>query len=277
MIKDYNIQSHQIIFSDESRVCIQNDSHYIWRIIGDDSESIFSDKSKIPVSIMIWGCIGYNFKSNLVLIEGSLNSDAYIQLLNNEKIFYEIDKCKGKGNYFFQQDGATCHTSQKTIEKISEKCSILPNWPPNSPDLSPIEVLWGILKRYIKIHKPITKRDLLFRIRNAWDMIPFSTINKLVLSFENRINHMLLKNGESIQDDLRNHRITEVDGYEDLEEYPWTIDEDKLLIEKVKIFGLRWDIIHHFFFKRSPHMVEIRYRTLKNMKRLPSIFSILSQ
>jgi len=51
-------------------------------------------------------------------------------------------------------------------------------------------------------------------------MIPYSTINKLVLSFENRIDHMLNKNGSSIQDDLRNHRIKEVDGFEDLEEYP---------------------------------------------------------
>ena len=62
---------------------------------------------------------------------------------------------------------------------------------------------WGILKKLIKVHKPHTKRDLIFRIRKAWDMIPFATINKLVLSFENRINHMILKNGASIQDDLR--------------------------------------------------------------------------
>jgi len=94
-----------------------------------------------------------------------------------------------------------------TIENISEKCLILPNWLANPPDLSPIEVLWGILKRYSKVHKPHTKRDLIFRIMKAWDMIPLATINKLVLSFENRINHMILKNGAGIQDDLRNHRI----------------------------------------------------------------------
>jgi len=79
MIIDNNIPSNKIVFSDESRVSIQNDSRYIWRRIGDNSESIFSDKSKFPVSIMIWGCIGYNYKSNLVLIEGNLNSEAYIQ------------------------------------------------------------------------------------------------------------------------------------------------------------------------------------------------------
>ena len=36
-IQDNNIQSHKILFSDESRISIQNDSQYIWRRIGDDS------------------------------------------------------------------------------------------------------------------------------------------------------------------------------------------------------------------------------------------------
>jgi len=276
-IKENNIQSHKILFSDESRISIQNDSQYIWRRIGDDSESVFMDKVKFPVSIMIWGCIGYNYKSNIIQIEGSLDSEKYIQMLDDHQIFEEIDKFKGKGNYWFQQDGATCHTSQKTINEISKKCSVLPNWPANSPDLSPIEILWGILKIYIKIYKPRTKRDLLYWIRKAWDMIPYSTINKLVLSFENRIDHMLNKNGSSIQDDLRNHRIKEVDGFEDLEEYPWRQDEDDLLIEKVQVLGQRWDTIHHFFIKRSPKMIEIRYKTLKNLKKFHSIYSIFPQ
>jgi len=69
MIIEINIPSHKIVFSDESRVSIQNDSRFIWRRIGNISESIISDKSKFPVSIMIWGCIGYNYKSNFVLIE----------------------------------------------------------------------------------------------------------------------------------------------------------------------------------------------------------------
>ena len=45
----------------------------------------------------------------------------------------------------------------------------------------------------------------------------------LVLSFEKRINHMLSKNGASIQDYLRNYRIEKVDGFEDLEDHPWRI------------------------------------------------------
>jgi len=42
MIIENNIPSHKIVFLDKSRVSIQNDSRFIWRRIGDNSESIFS-------------------------------------------------------------------------------------------------------------------------------------------------------------------------------------------------------------------------------------------
>jgi len=45
---------------------------------------------------MIWGCIGYNYKSNIIQIEGSLDSEKYIQMLEDHQIFEEIDKIQRK-------------------------------------------------------------------------------------------------------------------------------------------------------------------------------------
>jgi len=48
----------------------------------------------------------------------------------------------------FQQDGARVHTSKATIAWLDTniKHYIPPeNWPPNSPDLSPIENIWSIM------------------------------------------------------------------------------------------------------------------------------------
>ena len=50
-------------------------------------------------------------------------------------------------DFIFQQDGTTCHTSQQTIQCLNEMGIefIRPeNWPPNSPDLNPLDFFFGL-------------------------------------------------------------------------------------------------------------------------------------
>lgn len=46
------------------------------------------------------------------------------------------------------QDNAPAHAASSTINDLHERLVIIENWPPFSPDLSPIENCWNWLKDY---------------------------------------------------------------------------------------------------------------------------------
>ena len=63
----------------------------------------------------------------------------------------KLFSCNREG--MFQQDGARAHTSKATIAWLDANIKHyipLEDWPPNSPDLSPIENVWSIMATAVK-------------------------------------------------------------------------------------------------------------------------------
>ncbi len=60
------------------------------------------------------------------------------------------DKLYGDADFIFQQDLAPAHTAKGTKSWFSDHGVTLLDWPANSPDLNPIENLWGIVKRKMR-------------------------------------------------------------------------------------------------------------------------------
>ena len=98
--------------------------------------------------------------SDLIILEGPENEFSYAQILYYYKD--NFNKFKKKGLYF-EQDGATPHTSianQALIKKLFGEASFIQN-PPNSPDIAyPIETLWGYIKPRIKLREPKNLEEL---------------------------------------------------------------------------------------------------------------------
>ena len=80
----------------------------------------------------------------------------------------------------------------RTLKKIGEskffsrKFSLL-EWPPCSPDLNPIENIWGILKSKVWSRFPRTVDELWKVAQEEWDLIPQQTIQSLIESMTNRV------------------------------------------------------------------------------------------
>ena len=56
-------------------------------------------------------------------------------------------------NAIFQQDNAAIHTSKFTNDQFKTKNIEVLDWPTKSPDLNPLENLWGILSRRVYKNK----------------------------------------------------------------------------------------------------------------------------
>ena len=194
MRKTWKGEWEKIIWSDESRFeLFNNDSrNWIWHKKDERYKvECLNPTVKNSIGIMVWGCFCYNKIGPLVLIEGTLNSDRYIELLKEHLIPFLNNI--GAENHIFQDDNAPCYASIKTRAwKENNLIEVLP-WPAQSPDLNPIENLWNILEDKIRKHRPRpkNKNEFFEAIREEWNTIDENRCIKLVKSIPDRINDVI--------------------------------------------------------------------------------------
>jgi transposase len=98
----------------------------------------------------------------------------------------------------FMQDNAPCHTANVVKAFMAQNdIEVLP-WPPQSPDMNPIENLWAIIKtkRQKKYGLPQTKAELIEQIFDIWDNIEPELVEKFANSANTRVNMVLKLKGK---------------------------------------------------------------------------------
>ena len=211
--------NNDVIVTDESRFSLSPDNSKRWIKRGIYNEGSFLEQAKFNKSIMVWARIGYNFRTKLLFIEKSLDSDGYIKLLENNNIIEEIKAKYDPSKIHFQQDGAPCHTSARTIKWLKERIKIIEDWPPNSPDLTPIENMWPILKGKVNDRKEKDWKQMKQIITEEYQSIDQNVINNLIKSITDRFRLCLENGGHSIARIIQKHHqydneISEVENME---------------------------------------------------------------
>ena len=91
-------------------------------------------------------------------------------------------------NLVFQQDNASFHNSKNSLEAIEVLFGENKIWwPANSPDLSPIETVWAIIKQELSKRKCTSLNELRNNIIDIWSKFPNELCEKIVAEFDEKI------------------------------------------------------------------------------------------
>lgn len=152
-------------------------------------------------------CYGGKGRLHLVPYKTRINSQYY----REELLPLLIEDCDTllENDFVFQQDGAPAHTALQTQEFLMENCPDFiakDEWPPNSPDLNPMDYcIWGLMQSAYHKHrpKPSTKAELRTVLQKIWDDLSQDSINKAILAARKRLRACVEAEGGHFEHALR--------------------------------------------------------------------------
>ncbi len=140
----------------KSTFCISfgNQVPRVWRKSGEaQNPCCLKSSVKFPQSVMIWAAMLSAGVGPQCFLKSTVNAAIYQEMLEHFML-------PGDADFIFQQDLAPAHTAKGTKSWFNDHGVTVFDWPANSPDLNPIENLWGIVKRKMRDTRPNNADDL---------------------------------------------------------------------------------------------------------------------
>ena len=135
-----------------------------------------------------------------------MDAEKYKQILIHQAMPNSKALIEGETDYVawvFQHDNDPKHKAHIVTDYLENKQEELGmkvlDWPSQSPDLNPIEHIWGYIKRKLKerVVKPQNLDQLYGHIQEEWGQIPQRVLNNLVESIPRRIQAVIKAKGHS--------------------------------------------------------------------------------
>lgn len=186
-----------VIFSDETKINRfgSDGQQWVWKKKGE----VINDRLIKPTlkfgggSVMIWGCMMWEGVGNACKIDGRMDAELYVSILDDDLLETLEDYDKDVSDIIFQQDNDPKHTSKLAKNWFkTQKMKVL-KWPAQSPDLNPIEHLWVHVKRRLAEYEEPPKgvNDLWTRVEDVWAAIPAEVCQRLVETMPRRIKAVI--------------------------------------------------------------------------------------
>jgi transposase len=144
-------------------------------------------------NVMVWGCFSSHGLGPIHRINGIMNCFGYNNILRDVMLPYAEWNMPIK--WIFQQDNDPKHTAKVVKQWFNDNQIVVMDWPPQSPDLNPIENLWEIVNRRIDREGVRNQEQLFEQIKKAWEAIPQSIIDHLIESMPQRCQAVIDNKG----------------------------------------------------------------------------------
>ena len=100
---------------------------------------------------MVWGCMGWNGVGQFAEIEGKMDADQFVSILEDHLLpSLEESGIPEEQVIFFQQVNDPKQKSKRAKNQMENNNITLLDWPAQSLDLNPIEHLWDHAKKRLK-------------------------------------------------------------------------------------------------------------------------------
>lgn len=187
----------KMMFSDEASVQLHGATGRVW--VWRKVDEAFCDgtvKLSFPSSrqsLMIWGCMSRAGVGTLHICEERVNGEYYQRMLQQEVPFSKV--WLGIKDVLWVQDNAPAHRHKKTKELLKTMGLNDLGHPPNSPDLNPIEGVWGEMKRRLAERPMSSISELKIRLKEIWYSLSDEYIARQVDSMPGRLETVLQQRG----------------------------------------------------------------------------------
>ena len=195
----------RVMFTDESTLTVRpvKNRLRVWRQGGDRlhiSNVVPAFKSGRQ-TISVWGGFSARGRTAMVGATGSFDSKTYSVIISNhaEPFIYDIHNCTT--DFILVQDNCGPHRAKRIIAYFEKEDVTCMPWPSQSPDLNPIENIWGLMRSCFRKRSTYPKSPIhLFSILSEmWNSLPESLFKTLVQSMTSRLESVLVRKGRSIK------------------------------------------------------------------------------
>ena len=147
-------------------------------------------------SLMVFGAISVDGSVAFAVLNEHVTADTYLKTLKK----HIVPHMKANPNAIWQEDNASPHKAKKVQEYLREENIDVLEWPPKSPDLSPIEIIWAYMKRELNKNYPSTKEQLRRRLPAVFKQVATPEVcRNLISSFSKRVNKCYCAEGNRFQ------------------------------------------------------------------------------